>query len=97
MKIRKGFVSNSSSSSFVVAKYLLTGYQIDKLLGYNTSAGEFLGVDEDNVPLYSCGDGWSISSDDHTISGFTIMDNGDMWSFMKNIGIDMDVVKFDYN
>jgi len=64
MKIRMGFVSNSSSSSFVVAQSALTEDQINRLLSL------------DYVPLGQYRDRWSITDDGRTIRGWTSMDNG---------------------
>lgn len=64
MKIRNGFVSNSSSSSFVAAISKLTKEEIEKLLDYQVS--------EENE------DGWQITLNDEMglIEGYTVMDNG---------------------
>lgn len=42
MKIRKGHVSNSSSSSFIIDKYKISGYQIDLLLNPEDLFKDFL-------------------------------------------------------
>ena len=68
MKFRNGFVSNSSSSSFVISKAALTKEQIDKLLEYTDSK-------ENN-------DGWNISEEEYFIKGWTHMDNEEISSFI---------------
>lgn len=73
MRIRKGFVSNSSSSSFVIAKYAVTREQIIKLVDYTGS--------EDNY------DGWDITEGEWFIQGSTIMDNGTIWDFIKSLNL----------
>ncbi len=73
MKIRNGFVSNSSSSSFVIAKQALTQEKITKLLEYSNS--------EDNY------DGWSIKEGKFFIKGYTIMDNGTIYDFIKSLDL----------
>jgi len=77
MKIRKGFVSNSSSSSFSIEKEDLTQSQIYMLLGYDGF--------KDNS------DGWVIEEYEDLITGWTHMDNGYIHEFMEFIGITEDV------
>jgi len=73
MKIRNGFVSNSSSSSFTIDKETLSPLQIKALLAYAES--------EDNW------DAWSVNEFDNCMSGFTIMDNGSIEKLMEDLGI----------
>jgi hypothetical protein len=73
MKIRNGFVSNSSSSSFIIQKDALSKLQIKALLEYPMS--------EDNC------DRWSVNEYDDCISGFTIMDNGYISKIMDELEI----------
>ena len=48
MKIRNGFVSNSSSSSFVILKDSLTEEQKDQILNYQKWVEFFIEADEEN-------------------------------------------------
>lgn len=73
MKIRNGFVSNSSSSSFIIKKETLSELQIQSLIDYIYS--------EENW------DGWSINDLDDCLSGFTIMDNCNIDKVMDKLGI----------
>jgi hypothetical protein len=73
MKTRNGFVSNSSSSSFVVSGKDITFEQGKRLLDYYYS------------PMNT--DGWSITLEGNSIVGWTPMDNGAMSDFMVEIGI----------
>ena len=70
MKRRTGFVSNSSSASFVVALSVLSDLEKEKILGY-TSDDEFT-------------DSWSIVLEEPKgiIRGFTIIDNGDLMRYL---------------
>ena len=79
MKIRNGFVSNSSSSSFVIAKEALTPLQILAIKEHVYLADK-MGMNPEDGP-------WSITEDDFTISGSTGMDNFDIFEYMDKIGI----------
>lgn len=73
MKIRNGFVSNSSSSSFVVALSILDREEKQKILDY---------VSLSNTDEYK--DHWSICVDEirGVLYGFTTMDNGDLSEYL---------------
>ena len=73
MKIRTGFVSNSSSSSFVISKQALTQEKITKLLEYSGS--------KDNY------DGWHIKEGKFFVEGYTLMDNGTIYDFIKSLDL----------
>ncbi|KKL50977.1 hypothetical protein LCGC14_2300100 [marine sediment metagenome] len=109
MKIRNGFVSNSSSSSFVIEKKYLTKIQmllirnhfdIGKMLDNQTEdyiEGEFFeeGYEPDIfIYLDGCQDAWDIGEDDLTIEGSTWMDNFSMRKFMRLIDVDCENVKW---
>jgi hypothetical protein len=74
MKYRTGFVSNSSSSSFVCALSKLDAVQLAKLLAYQDS--------EENT------DGWTIHSNEDAglVEGFTTMDNGALGEWCEKHG-----------
>ncbi len=73
MKFRNGFISNSSSTSFVITKEALSELQIKALLEYAES--------EDNW------DGWNIHETEYFIKGYTVMDNGSIDPFIESLNI----------
>jgi hypothetical protein len=83
MKRRYGFVSNSSSSSFVIIKDKLTEDQLNQLLEYDD--------DEDNY------DGWGIRIRGEFVSGSTMMDNGTIYDFIKKLNIPQEIINFTSN
>jgi hypothetical protein len=95
MKIRTGFVSNSSSSSFVVPRAALTPAQIAMIVNHIETA-QFL--DKLNPELHwdaDEGDEWTIEDDGTNLSGDTHMDNFDMATFMDQIGVPSALVEWE--
>lgn len=86
MKVRNGFVSNSSSSSFIISKQYLYQEQIDKIRNHIEEnnkvyeTGEVPGLD-----LAYDDDYWSIDENEYNVSGSTFMDNFSMYSFFKYV------------
>lgn len=92
MKIRLGFVSNSSSSSFMLYKPEMTRAQIYAV--QNHAAEYSLIVDpEIRRNIYGgdltaeSGDSWRITETEHTMRLYTSMDNFDMAAFLEYLGI----------
>jgi hypothetical protein len=82
MKIRHGFVSNSSSSSFTIPLDKLTAKQLLEIQNH-------LEVAENRWPgQFSCDphNGWSIYVGLDQVSGDTDMDNFSMREFLVRIG-----------
>lgn len=86
MKIREDFVTNSSSSSFIIAKKHLTDMQIEAIKHHSELAER---MNWDRCGWYGP---WSISETDTYIEGTTDMDNFDMCNFLDYIGVPDDYV-----
>lgn len=87
MKLRIGFVTNSSSSSFIIAKSDLTDEQIEKIKNYFEAAKK--------VGMNDFDDLWDIDETNFNINGFTCMNNGDMLKFLRLIGVDRDNIEWE--
>ena len=87
MKLRTGFVTNSSSSSFTIAKSDLTDDQIEKIKNYFEVAKK--------VGMNDFDDSWDIDETNFNINGFTCMNNGDMLKFLRLIGVDRDNIEWE--
>ena len=88
MKIRNGFVSNSSSSSFVLDSKYLSSTQIKLIEGHKYCK---------TIP-YAMSDKWDISwsEDKRFIILDTFLDNFDMYSYLINIvGIKEEQIMYD--
>lgn len=100
MKTRNGFVSNSSSSSFVICKYFLSEDQIIKIFNYYSIVEEYVKehplpekgyYDYKEIPEYDFtyydSTQWNIKESDTFIYGETSMDNFDFDQFLNFIGL----------
>ena len=91
MKIRHDFVTNSSSSSFVIAKRRLDN---DQILAINEHI--LLGK---KMNMYYChsSDEWDIDENDEYIGGYTCQDNFSMYDFLNKIGVNPEVVHWGHS
>ena len=82
-KTRSDFVTNSSSSSFIIQKCNLTAEQLQLIEDH-----------ADVVEEYGCdsGDRWEIRDDVDAIIGFTWMDNFPMCDYLEKIGVPDEVI-----
>jgi hypothetical protein len=88
MKTRNGFVSNSSSSSFVIQKKSLSPFQIDCIKNHDILAK--------NANLDYAEYSWNISETEDTISGYTSMDNFNMFEFLTlHVGINSELMEWE--
>lgn len=86
MKIRSGYVSNSSSSSFLIPINALRQYQIEMIEDHIHCTENWLKYNKD-AEIDCCDDGnrWSIDVNEKCVYGYTFMDNFDMHFFLLNI------------
>jgi len=87
MKIRNGFVSNSSSSSFIISTFNLSPKQIQDIYNHNEIWQK---LDQDVKEKYDMwfDDTWEITKKDGFLRGSTSMDNFNMHGFLEMIGVD---------
>lgn len=96
MKKRHGFVSNSSSSSFIIPLDMLSESKINAIHNHIEEASK-------HSEYYDFGgvcdyDMWSITENEFYIQGYTLMDNFDMGTFLLDfLKIPGNVVKWDHS
>jgi len=83
MKLRLGFVSNSSSASFVLPLKYVSERQRGQIKNHSLEGKE--------LGFKYWDDSWRLRFDEEggVVSGDTRMDNFDMYAFLKAIGVDM--------
>ena len=88
MQIRLDFVTNSSSSSFVISKKHLTEEQLEMIRDHSI-IGEQLGLECVEEP-------WQIEENDMFIIGYTWVDNFDIGKLFEIYGIPDEVIEWGY-
>ena len=98
MKIRNGFVSNSSSSSFVIYKQNLTEEQIEKIMNVSEICLSMTSQDTQDETFWGWdSDPWRLVETELTVEGSTWMDNFSMYDYLiKFVGVNPDKIKWDY-
>ena len=95
MKIRTGFVSNSSCSGFLIDKKHVTLHQAELIRNHLEESRKrtLEGTYDQHA---HCGDEWDIWENDEGICGSTGMDNFDIHHYLVNVvGIDPEHIKMD--
>ncbi len=79
MKARIGFVSNSSSSSFMISLSKITDEQKEAIVNHIDTARK--------MAFDTFFDSWDIKIESDTLHGCTAMDNFDMETFLSLLGV----------
>lgn len=96
MKIRKSFVTNSSSSSFVIDLSELTPYTIEVFKTPKLVEDQLIPTcDMTREEYMEEADRWDIREEDGKLYGYTTMDNFDYSQLFYICGLDWDSHKSD--
>lgn len=92
MKVRMGHVSNSSSSSFVILKEVLTKEQLDAIRNHIKYAQENF----PQIPYAEKHQEWDTIETDEKVTVRTVMDNFNMREFLLALGIEDDNIEWKF-
>ena len=85
-KIRAGFVSNSSSASFVISLDDLSAKQLRMITDGSS-------INFENFEDYEC---WSINVNDEEVSGYTSLDNFNFYDYLvEDVKVDPSKIKYE--
>lgn len=87
MKYRSDFVTNSSSSSFIIEKKYLDEQQIEAIKDHHLLAPKM----KMDMTKY---DDWQIDENDRFITGYTRMDNFSMDDYLEKLDIPASIIKW---
>jgi len=91
MKIRVGFVSNSSSESFIIDKKYLNAQQMFLIENHIQYADRY--EEEERGYQLNEWDQWKINDQGTSLAFSTMMTNFDMEYFLINIGVDVTKIR----
>jgi hypothetical protein len=92
MKIRNSFITNSSSSSFVINRSIISPVQ-EYLLLHHIDVAQHLELNTYCIDR----EAWVITIQDNTIVGSTPMDNFDMQMFFRAINIEVEDAEWSHS
>ncbi len=99
MKLKIDFITNSSSASFYIMREHLSVLQLDLIKNHLEVARAIEKTAEDK-PYYvewSDYDAWDIKDEGDKVVGDCSMDNFDMRWFLRQIGIEEDLINYDHH